>query len=675
MGDNTPHELRMRGDKRSQPISKASATVRLVKDFLWFFAIWGLVAGAFRMWFGLGATTNLSDPVPWGLWKVLNMVAGVALSTSGFTVGFLVYVLRIERFRPLVKPAILVAFLGYGCSCTALLFDIGLPQRFWHPLVMWNEHSFLFEVFWCVMLYFTVTTIELLPTVLERFRTERIVKFLHGVSFGVVVVGISLSSLHHSSLGSLFLVTPLRLHELWYSPLLPFFFILSAMGGGLMLLVLLKILYARWFDPDSVFGTAGASCTIDLLDHPGSARPEPPAGKDMPMLRNLATIGVSIMGVYLALKLYDLLARGGLEALMAGTWESWLYGFELILTAVVPMLLVFLPQTRRSPLALGMAGFTASAGVAINRMDVGIFGYYRDAGSVYFPSLAEWAVGIGVIAAAGLVFLAVVENFSVFDDNWRQRREDADRVDASFDSFSRIWNRALQSGLRRVSLIVVVALPVAWMAMYPPFADAESSSTTVRPPLAKDAEREVLRLDGDRSGVVAIFPHADHKERLGGEASCVICHHINLPHDHSSACSSCHRDMYQPTRMFDHFAHMDAVANEEGLSGWYGFNQSCSFCHTDGRPRSADSAKECFECHKDDMWLTGKPDEKLELAAARSYQDAMHTVCVDCHEKEAGRVNRPGLQDCSTCHESLRNREMLELPRPPLPIGGSQGSR
>jgi Ni/Fe-hydrogenase subunit HybB-like protein len=139
---------------------------RIIKDILWFFALVGLVAGVFRMWFGLGATTNMSDAVPWGLWKIFNMVAGVALSTSGFTVGFLVYVLRLKQYKSLMKPAILLAFLGYGCSMLALLFDIGLPHRFWHPILMWNEHSFLFEVFWCVLLYFTVTFIELSPSIL-----------------------------------------------------------------------------------------------------------------------------------------------------------------------------------------------------------------------------------------------------------------------------------------------------------------------------------------------------------------------------------------------------------------------------------------------------------------------------------------------------------------------------
>ena len=125
---------------------------RVFKDVLWVIALAGLVAAVLRLWFGLGATTNLSDSLPWGFWKILNMVGGVALSTSGFMVGLLVYVLRMERFRPYVKPAILIAFLGYGCSCLALLFDIGLPHRFWHPIFMWNFNSFLFEVCWCVLL-------------------------------------------------------------------------------------------------------------------------------------------------------------------------------------------------------------------------------------------------------------------------------------------------------------------------------------------------------------------------------------------------------------------------------------------------------------------------------------------------------------------------------------------
>ena len=276
-----------------------TARTRGLKDPLWALVMAGLVAGIFRFWFGLGATTNLTDQVPWGLWKILNMVAGVAISTGGFTVGFLVYVLKLERFRPLMKPAILVAFLGYGSSCAALAFDIGLPWRFWHPFIMWNEHSFLFEVFWCVMLYFTITAVELAPVVFEKLKAEKAARFLHRIAFGAVVIGISLSSLHHSSLGSLFLVTPQRLHPLWYTPLLPVLFILSAMGGGMMFVVLVRILHAHWYDPEVVFGPPRLEQELWLVRSQGRGE-TPPAraqGAAMPRLLGLASVATGILAL------------------------------------------------------------------------------------------------------------------------------------------------------------------------------------------------------------------------------------------------------------------------------------------------------------------------------------------------------------------------------------------
>ncbi len=492
-----------------------TARTRGLKDPLWAIALVGLVAGVLRLWFGLGATTNLTDQVPWGLWKILNMVAGVAISTGGFTVGFLVYVLGLERFRPLMKPAILVAFLGYGCSCTALMFDIGLPWRFWHPFLMWNEHSFLFEVFWCVIIYFTITAIELAPTVFEKLRAERAAKFLHRISFGVVVVGISLSSLHHSSLGSLFLVTPQRLHPLWYTPLLPFLFILSAMGAGMMFLVLVRILHARWYDPEVVFGPPKLEQEVCLIRSEGRGDPPPPriTGPAMPRLVSLASIATGILGVYGLLQLVALSTGGGWEALFAGSWESWLFGVEIVLSTLLPILLVWLPGTRGSPVALGFAALSASVGLGLNRMDVGIFGYFRDAGVVYFPSLVEWAVSLGVVAAAALLFLYFAENMGVFADSRGGHGEDRP-FGASFDSLTHVWQTALQSGLERASIIGVLVIPLAFVLMYPPF--HEDQAPLVEPAAGMDVERVSLKIDGDRGGVIAIFPHDEHRERLGG---------------------------------------------------------------------------------------------------------------------------------------------------------------
>ena len=638
-----------------------SGRTRGIKDLLWALALAGLVAGGFRLWFGLGPTTNLTDSVPWGLWKILNMVAGVAISTSGFTVGFLVYVLRLERFKPLMKPAILVAFLGYGCSCLALLFDIGLPHRFWHPFIMWNEHSFLFEVFWCVILYFTVTSIELAPLVFEKMKAEKVSRFLHRIAFGAVIVGISLSSLHHSSLGSLFLVTPQRLHPLWYTPLLPLFFILSAMGAGMMFLVLLKILYARWYDPESVFGARRNQNRLVLVNvgSEAGAGLEPkrsPTGPDMPMLTNLASIATGILGVWLLLQVFDLFYHGAWQTLSVQSWESWLFGVELLVAAALPILLVWTPRTRHSPRALATAAVSASLGLALNRLDVGIFGYFHDTAELYFPSLAEWALSVGVVAAAGLVFLFFVENFPVFEEDWPDRRRSADIMGASFDSLSRVWKTALKSGLERATLMAVIVVPVAWVLMYPPFSGSEH--TNVRPASGMNVTRTKLRIDGNLAGVRTEFPHADHKERLGGDESCVTCHHMSLPRDETTPCFRCHTHLVDTTVIFDHEEHETFVAEEEGFGGPYPENHTCAICHTRGAAKTAETAKPCMDCHREDTEWEREVEEKesVDLATAVSYMEAMHENCMGCHEDEAEKQDRPELGDCSTCHSSLEPR-------------------
>lgn len=622
---------------------------RGVKDVLWVLALAGLVAAVYRLWFGLGATTNLNDAVPWGLWKILNMVAGVALSTAGFTVGFLVYVLKLERFRPLVKPAILVAFLGYGCSLLALLFDIGLPHRFWHPFIMWNEHSFLFEVFWCVSLYFTITAIELAPTIFERFRAERVVRFLHKIAFGVVIVGISLSSLHHSSLGSLFLVTPQRLHPLWYTPLLPLLFILSAMGAGLMFLVLVRILYARWYDPEPVFGPPPETRELTVLPSADAPVAPPAMGCALPRLIRLASIAAGILGLYLLLQLYNLVAAGSWRALLAGTWESWLFGLELLTSAVLPVALLAHPRTRSSPFGLGIAALSASAGLALNRLDVGIFGYFHGAAQGYFPSLAEWSLSLGVVAAAGLVFLAVVENFPVFGETWRERRVVPRTFRAAWDSLSHVSKAALRGGIERVTLIAVITLPLAATALYPPFNEPDPS--TVQPAAGLDVVRATLRIDGDHGGLNTVFPHSEHQARLGGEDACRTCHHMALPDDETTPCSRCHRHMVDPTPIFDHEAHWKWVAERDSLPGPHPTNRSCAVCHAPDHAKMAASAVSCLECHDDAPgWVEESREPHTDFARAPSYLEAMHGTCVACHEDEATRHDRPDLADCATCH-------------------------
>jgi Ni/Fe-hydrogenase subunit HybB-like protein len=623
-----------------------------LKDILWFFIFFGIVAAVFRLWFGLGATTNLSDAVPWGLWKVLNMIAGVALSTCGFTIGFLAYVLKIEKFKLLVKPAILVAFLGYGSSCFALLFDIGLPHRFWHPLFMWNEHSFLFEVFWCVMLYFSITFIEMLPNILEKYKFKKSVGFFHKIAIGIVIIGISLSTLHHSSLGSLFLVTPIRLHELWYSSFLPLFFFISAAGCGIMFLILIKILYAKWYNPESVFGeyNNGKSNTVCSLNKNEINNSTKNYGKDMPMLSSLSIIGASLLAIYLILKIYDFFRLNLFNVLLTGTWESWLYIIELLLTAFIPVLLIFIKKSRRSPYGLGTAAFSASFGLALNRMDVGIFGYFRDAGKIYFPSLAEWALSIGVVSAAALMFLFVAENFSIFDDQWKENKISKRIFKAAFDSISRVWQTALHSSLHRVTLTGVFIIPMAFVLMYPPYKSNEKIN--VIPASGKNTTRSILIIHGSQTGMNTEFPHLKHRDMLGKDKSCNKCHHMSLPGDQSTPCFRCHRYMFGKTLIFDHDKHTTWVAQKKQISGLNPGNETCIICHLPDSTKNVNNTIACIECHKEDMNIVNDSTVSKHFLYTDSYLNAMHKKCINCHIENKKQVKKPKLDQCSNCHKN-----------------------
>jgi len=638
--------------------------VRIAKDILWIFALSGLVAAIFRLFFGLGPTTNLTDGVPWGLWKVFNMIAGVALSTSGFTIGFLVYVLRLKQFKSFMKPAILIAFLGYGCSCLALLFDIGLPFRFWHPIFMWNINSFLFEVFACVLLYFTITSIELAPIILNGINAKKAAKLFHTVAFAAVIIGISLSSLHHSSLGSLFLVSPQRLHALWYTPRLPLFFIISAMAGGIFFIVFIKIIWSKIYNPAPVFGSAEEPSTTQLKSLNGSvcsifSRRLP--GPEMSDISKLATIGAGLLSIYFVLKIVDLFILGNISELITGSPESLLYIFELGIGVLLPIILIILPQTRKMPVPVGIAGFVASFGLVFNRLNVGIFGYSSDAGEIYLPSLSEWALGIGVIAAAGLVFMLLTEIFPIFNDR-PAKTFVTNLFRKNFGSLQQTWNTVLSNSLNRISLLGVFILPLAFIFMYPPYKNIELS--TIRPSTGLDAQRQVLQIDGDHQGFSTIFNHADHQKRLGDTSSCIQCHHVSLPGDRSTPCSRCHQHMYNSTKIFDHEKHKLAVTEDKQLNGLNPSNYSCVECHQTNCPKTTQSAKDCLECHRENMFLTNNSNVQLNSMFAVSFTDAMHLTCLECHKKEAVNLKNEHLDKCYTCHNSLKKDEYVNRTSP-----------
>jgi len=284
-------------------------------------------------------------------------------------------------------------------------------------------------------------------------------------------------------------------------------------------------------------------------------------------------------------------------------------------------------------------------------MNVGIFGYFRDAATVYFPTLAEWALSIGIIAAAALVFMLIVENFPIFDERWKEYRISTGIFKATFDSISSVWQTALSSGLHRITLMGVFVLPIAFVLMYPSYSN--DTETNISSAKGLDMTRSILVIDGNHDGMRTEFPHLEHQNRLGREKSCLKCHHISLPKDQSTPCSHCHRHMIQETNIFKHTDHTFWVAKDEQIGGLYPQNHTCTICHASTTAKTSQNSKACIDCHHKDMNIVHTSNLSPISLYAEGFMNAMHKTCITCHNDQITAVNKPNLNDCSNCHKSL----------------------
>jgi Ni/Fe-hydrogenase subunit HybB-like protein len=347
----------------------------------------GVAVALWRFAFGIGAISNLNNSYPWGLWISLDLLCGVALGAGAFTMAATVYIFNLEQFRPLVRPSILTGFLGYVMVVLALLVDLGRPERIWHMMIYQNGHSVLLEIGLCVMLYTTVLTLEFVPVVLERFRLAKAIHILHTVTLPLVILGVVLSTLHQSSLGSLYLIMPEKLNPLWYSPLLPVFFFNSAVAVGLAMVIFESWVSARAFH----------------------------RGLETHLLSKLAQAVPYVLGLYLLLKLGDLAVEGKLNLLFQSGLFSFLFLTELLVGGVLPIVLFSIRRVRESSTGLLIGALCVIGGLVLNRFDVGLLAQTHLGGLAYTPSWAEFAVSFGIISAGVLAFGAVAKFFPLFE--------------------------------------------------------------------------------------------------------------------------------------------------------------------------------------------------------------------------------------------------------------------
>jgi Ni/Fe-hydrogenase subunit HybB-like protein len=348
----------------------------------------GGLAAIYRLFFGLGASTHLNDTWPWGLWITFDVLGGVALAAGGFVIGGAVYILNWKKYKPIVRPAILNAFFGYALAAASITLDIGLPWRIYHPLIMWQINSIMFIVAIHVVLYTTTLATESSPLIFEKLNMRKAFSFVERIMPGIALFGVLLSLLHQSSLGAVFLIAPVKVSPLWYSSKLPYMFLVSAVLLALSMVSFETILSARVF------------------------RHEPP----MDILLGMARGSLIVSGLYLVLKLWDLISGPGIGLALNGSLTSNMYLLEIIIGIILPFILLLMNNVRTRLNGIFCVNMLVIMGTVLNRFNVGIISmaeYNNMLGRDYFPSWMEIMVTLAMVAFAIFGFKISVKYLNV----------------------------------------------------------------------------------------------------------------------------------------------------------------------------------------------------------------------------------------------------------------------
>ena len=591
--------------------------VRNTKLVLWMIAGFAAAVVLNRFIFGLGVTTNLNDKTPWGLWIGFDVMGGVALAAGGFVITAIFYIMKREEFHPLVKPAVLTAFLGYLAVIFSLLVDLGLPWNIWHMIIYWNPHSPLFEVGWCVMLYTMVLLLEFSPVPLENFsRYARIRNFLMKFRFVFVLLGIMLSTLHQSSLGSLFLIMPFKLFPLWYSNILPVQFFISAVALGLMM-VAFESLVSHWLYKRE---------------------------QETNLVAKLCKATVWVLGIYFLVKIIDIILQGKFNLIFDGSWQSDLFITEVLISTVLPSIMFAFPGFSKNRKVQWTGSIMVIIGMMLNRIDVGGLVMLGATGDSYTPLWTEIVVSLGIISLATLIFLFAIEHYHVWDIKPKEP-EALPYTPPVFDDASKTWLGTPEvSGITKHSLAFVICFAFG-MGLMPGGHLHSKGVDNIK--VTRASGFDTLYINGNRDDQLVKFPHAAHISRIGKD-SCFVCHHLNFPLENLSSCSECHTSMYTRVDFFNHSWHTSAE----------GANLKCNDCHKTGMTKNANSAKLCSDCHTTYKFADNEKliNDKYQIL---SYVDALHNLCVSCHAREAKKSKeKENLVLCSTCHKTQLSENM-----------------
>jgi len=336
----------------------------------------GVVLAVVRYAGGIGSVANINNAYPWGWWVGYGIMTMIALGGVGFTITLLVEILGVHRYHALLRPAVLMALLCYSGAIIMLMVELGRPWMVWMILVSWAPTAALYEVGWCAFLYLSVLAFEFAQVPLEQLGWGRVLGITRVIYMPLMLLGVTLSHLHQSSLGTLMTLIPHKINVLWWSEQLPLLYLFSAMMAGPAMAILEYLAAARWlgFEPR------------------------------MDMLAGLARIEAWLVALFLAFQIGDLVSRGAVDAMLSGTWFAVSFWVEVGLGLLLPLVLLMMPEVRASRGGLATACSLIVAGVLLHRLNVTVIGLRVRHWETYVPSLGEIGITLGITAGAIFVF-------------------------------------------------------------------------------------------------------------------------------------------------------------------------------------------------------------------------------------------------------------------------------
>jgi Ni/Fe-hydrogenase subunit HybB-like protein len=356
----------------------------------------GLALIVVRYWKGLGSITNLTQEVPWGLWIGFDVVTGVAFAGGAYVVTFMVYILNMKKYHPIVRATVLNGFLAYAFYTGALLLDLGRPWNVVNPVIgnSFGTSSVLFLVAWHFLLYMLAELIEFSPAIAEWLGSPKARKILSGMTIGAVIFGITLSTLHQSGLGALYLMAKEKIHPLWYSEFIPVLFLVSSIFAGLSMVIFEgSISHKVFFDQ------------ISEKNHKSQDG----------IVHGLSKICALTMFAYICLQMLVFIhtKRWNLINTPMGYW----FLVEMVGFVLIPMIMFFYSYRTCNIFMVRFAAVLTMIGVVMNRLNVTVIGFRWDAAVHYVPSWMEIVVTLAVIFTEIWVFRWVIRRMPVLRES------------------------------------------------------------------------------------------------------------------------------------------------------------------------------------------------------------------------------------------------------------------